>query len=39
MEQKLDELLTQLHKHLFADAEQMITELRHYILDASLTDA
>jgi hypothetical protein len=39
MEQKLDELLYQLHHYLFADAEQIISELRHFILDHSLKEA
>lgn len=39
MEQKLDELLHNLHRYLFADAEQIITELRHYILDRSHQEA
>jgi hypothetical protein len=39
MEQKLDELLNNLHSYLFADAEQIITELRHYILDHSHKEA
>jgi len=39
MEYKLDELLHNLHKYLFADAEQIITELRHYCLDRSHQEA
>ena len=39
MEQKLDELLKQLHRYLFADSEQVIVELRHYTLDRSLKEA
>lgn len=39
MEYKLDELLQNLHKYLFADAEQIITELRHYCLDRSHQEA
>ena len=39
MESKLDELLSNLHRYLFADAEQIITELRHYILDLSHQEA
>ena len=39
MEHKLDELLKQLHRYLFADSEQVIVELRHYMLDRSLKEA
>ena len=39
MEHKLDELLKQLHRYLFADSEQVIIELRHYMLDRSLKEA
>ncbi|CDW71353.1 dna-dependent protein kinase catalytic subunit [Stylonychia lemnae] len=39
MEQKIDELLRQLHKFLFADSEQVVNELRIYILDESLKEA
>lgn len=39
MEQKLDELLKQIHRYLFADSEQVIVELKHYMLDRSLKEA
>jgi hypothetical protein len=39
MEQKLDELLHNLHRYQFADAEQIVTELRHFILDRAHKDA
>ncbi len=39
MEQKIDELLRQLHKYLFADSEQVVNELRMYLLDDSLKEA
>jgi hypothetical protein len=35
----LDELLKQLHKYLFADSEQVVNELRIYLLDESLKEA
>ena len=39
MEQKIDELLKQLHKYLFADSEQVVNELRIYLLDETLKEA
>jgi len=33
MESKIDEILNQLHKYLFADSQQIIVELRHYLHD------
>ena len=39
MEHKLDELLKQLHRYVFADSEQVIVELKHYMLDRSLKEA
>jgi hypothetical protein len=39
MEQKLDELLKQIHRYLFADSEQIIVELKQYLLDRSLKEA
>jgi hypothetical protein len=39
MEQKLDELLKQLHRYLFADSEQVMIELKLYVLDRSLSEA
>ena len=32
MEIKLDELLHSLHRYQFADAEQIVAELRHFML-------
>lgn len=39
MEQKIDELLRQLHKYLFADSDQVVNELRIYLMDDSLKEA
>jgi hypothetical protein len=39
MEHKLDELLKQVHRYVFTDSEQVIIELRLYLLDRSLTEA
>jgi hypothetical protein len=39
MEQKLDELLKQIHRYLFADSEQIIVELKQYLLDRNLKEA
>ena len=39
MEIKLDELLHSLHRYQFADAEQIVAELRHFILDQSHKEA
>ena len=39
MEQKIDELLRQLHKFLFADSEQVVNELRIYLLDDNMKEA
>jgi hypothetical protein len=33
MESKIDEILKQLHKYLFADSTQVVLELRHYLHD------
>jgi len=33
MESKVDEILKQLHKYLFADSQQIIIELKHYLHD------
>ena len=39
METKLEELLKQVHRYLFADSEQVIIELRLYLLDRALSEA
>ena len=39
MEQKIDELLRQLHRYLFADSEQVVNELRIYLMDDTLKEA
>ena len=33
MESKVDEILKQLHRYLFADSQQIIIELKHYLHD------
>ena len=35
MESKIDEILKQLHRYLFADSQQIIVELKHYLHDFS----
>lgn len=35
MESKIDEILKQLHSYLFADSQQIIIELRHYLHDGT----
>ena len=35
----MPELLQQLHRFLFADSEQVIVELRHYLLDRNINEA
>ncbi len=35
MESKIDEILKQLHGYLFADSQQIIIELRHYLHDGT----
>jgi hypothetical protein len=39
MESKVDEILKHLHTYLFADSQQIIVELRHYLHDFSQTEA
>lgn len=39
MEQKIDELLKQLHKFLFADSDQVVSELKFHLLDESQKEA
>ena len=39
MESKVEEILKQLHKHLFADSQQIIVELKHYIHDVEHGEA
>jgi len=35
MESKIDSLLRQLHQYQFADSQQIIIELKHYVFDDS----
>ena len=35
MESKIDEILKQLHRYLFADSQQIVVELKHYLHDFS----
>lgn len=39
MESKVDEILKQLHRHLFADSQQIIVELKHYLHDYGHSEA